>query len=181
VLRDVGELIGYARNARTHSDAQVAQIAASIVEFGWTNPVLADDVGIVAGHGRVMAARLMYGQGRTIKLPNGTPIPSGTVPVLDCTGWSAAQRKAYILADNALALQAGWDMELLAVEIGELQAEGFDLSLVGFSDDELKRITFDGNFEPGGEDEQSRIDKISPLMVVCPHCGGTFDAKAGDE
>ena len=119
--RKVSDLIPYARNARTHSDEQVAQIAASINEWGWTTPVLVDEKGsIIAGHGRVMAARKL----------NLTE-----VPVMVASGWSDAQKKAYVLADNQLALNAGWDMELLKVEIGDLNAEGFDLDLLGFDNE----------------------------------------------
>jgi site-specific DNA-methyltransferase (adenine-specific) len=118
--RAVADLIPYARNARTHSDAQVAQIAASVKEWGWTTPILIDEAGsIIAGHGRVMAARKL---GLT------------DVPVMVATGWSEAQKKAYVLADNQLALNAGWDIELLKVEVGDLNLEGFDLSLIGFDD-----------------------------------------------
>ena len=102
--RTLGELIPYARNPRTHSDAQVAQIAASIREFGWTNPVLVDGAnGIIAGHGRVLAARKL-GLER--------------VPVIELAHMSEAQRRAYVLADNQLALNAGWDEALLRLEAG---------------------------------------------------------------
>jgi len=118
--RAVADLIPYARNARTHSDAQVAQIAASVKEWGWTTPILIDEAGsIIAGHGRVMAAR---------------KLGLSDVPVMVATGWSEAQKKAYVLADNQLALNAGWDMDLLKVEVGDLNLEGFDLSLIGFDD-----------------------------------------------
>lgn len=137
VLRPLAELVAYARNARTHDAAQVSQLKASMVEFGWTNPVLADTAGIVAGHGRTMAAGELYAAGVTIRFPNGAPIPAGMVPVIDCTGWSDAQRKAYILTDNKLALNAGWDLDMLRVEIGDLQAMGFDLTLTGFDSEEL--------------------------------------------
>ena len=129
--RKVSELIPYARNARTHSDAQVAQIAASIREWGWTNPVLIDpEGGLIAGHGRVMAAR---------------KLGIDDVPCMIATGWSDAQKKAYILADNQLALNAGWDTQLLSVEIGELSAEGFELGLIGFGDDFLAGLLNVGN------------------------------------
>lgn len=119
-------LIPSATNARTHSDAQVAQIAASIREFGWTNPVLIDpDGGIIAGHGRVMAAR---------------QLGMGEIPCIVLAGLTPAQRRAYMLADNKLALNAGWDDKLLASEIMGLQEDEFDLSLVGFSDEEIKRL-----------------------------------------
>ena len=121
--RQIADLIPYARNARTHSDEQVAQIAASIKEFGWTNPILVDgDNGIIAGHGRLAAAR---------KLGNTE------VPVIELTGLSEAQKQAYILADNKLALNAGWDIDLLAEELKELKDLNFDLELTGFSDKEL--------------------------------------------
>lgn len=113
----------YARNARTHSDEQVAQIAASIREWGWTVPVLIDeDGGLIAGHGRVLAAR---------------KLGLAEIPVMVATGWSEAQKRAYVLADNKLALNAGWDADLLRVELADLQAFDFDLGLTGFSDEEL--------------------------------------------
>ena len=116
-------LIPYARNARTHSDAQVAQIAASIKEFGWTNPVLVDGKnGIIAGHGRVLAAR---------------KLGMDTVPVIELSHLTDTQRRAYILADNQLALNAGWDTELLQIELTELDDLDFDLSLIGFDADFL--------------------------------------------
>jgi len=124
--KPVSDLIPYASNSRTHSDEQVAQIAASIREFGFNNPVLIDeDGGIIAGHGRVMAARkLGLSEVPTITLAHLTP----------------SQRKAYIIADNKLALNAGWDMDLLAIEMTGLEQEGFDLSLIGFSEMELADI-----------------------------------------
>jgi DNA modification methylase len=124
-------LIPYARNARTHTDEQVAQIAASIREFGFTNPILVDgDNGIIAGHGRVLAAR---------------KLGMNEVPVIELAGMSEAQKRAYILADNKLALNAGWDTEMLAIELGDLAALGFDLSLTGFGDEELASIFNSGN------------------------------------
>ena len=123
-LAPLAELIPYARNARTHSDAQVAQIAASIREFGFTNPVLVDGQrGVIAGHGRLLAARKL---GMT------------EVPTLELSHLSPAQRRAYVLADNRLALSAGWDEDLLRVELGELLAEGFDLALTGFEPLEIQ-------------------------------------------
>jgi DNA modification methylase len=119
-------LIPYARNSRTHSDAQVAQIAASIKEFGFTNPVLIDETGsIIAGHGRVMAARKL----------SITDVPS-----IRLTHLTEAQKKAYVIADNKLALNAGWDDEMLAVELTDLKDMGFDLDLTGFSTDEIEAL-----------------------------------------
>jgi DNA modification methylase len=121
------KLTPYARNSRTHSDEQVAQLAASIREWGWTTPVLVDeDGGIIAGHGRVLAAR---------------QLGMVEVPVVVARGWSDAKRRAYVIADNKLALNAGWDAELLALELGELGELGFDLDLTGFSDEELDGLT----------------------------------------
>jgi DNA modification methylase len=121
--RTVDSLVPYARNARTHSPAQVAQIAASIREWGWTVPVLVDEQGgIIAGHGRVLAAR---------------QLGLDHVPVMVATGWSEAQRRAYVLADNRLALSAGWDDELLRLELGGLHSQGFDLCLTGFDELEI--------------------------------------------
>ncbi len=123
VSRSVDALIPYARNSRTHSDAQVAQIAASIREFGWTNPVLIDgENGIIAGHGRILAAR---------------KLGMDEVPCIELAGLTDTQRRAYIIADNKLALNAGWDDELLAVELGELNAAEFDMALIGFDAGEL--------------------------------------------
>ena len=139
-LRAVEHLAPYHRNARTHSPAQLEQLQASLLEFGWTCAVLADDMGIVAGHGRVMAAQAIYQRGEQIRFPNGAPIPIGMVPVIDCTGWSAVQRKAYILADNRIAMNAGWDTELLSLELKELEAADFDLELTGFDDAELAEL-----------------------------------------
>lgn len=119
----LADLIPYARNSRTHSDAQVAQIAASIREFGFTNPVLVDgENGVIAGHGRILAAR---------------KLGMDTVPVIELAHLSEAQKRAYVIADNKLALNAGWDDEMLRLEISELTDAGFDVSLLGFSDEEL--------------------------------------------
>lgn len=138
--RPIEALIPYARNARTHSDAQVAQIAASIVEFGWTNPILVDSAsGIIAGHGRLLAARRL---GLT------------TVPIIELAHLTLAQKRAYILADNRLAESAGWDEELLALELAELRDADFDLDLIGFSEDELDELLGDGENE-GQTDEDA--------------------------
>lgn len=127
--RCVADLVPYARNARTHSAEQVDQIAASIREWGWTTPVLVDETGgIIAGHGRVLAAQKLG-----IK----------DVPAMTATGWTEAQKKAYVLADNKLALNAGWDNDLLKVELAELAGLDFDMPLLGFSDDELANLLND--------------------------------------
>ena len=122
----IERLVPYAKNSRTHSDAQVAQIAASIKEWGWTTPILVDDTGsIIAGHGRLQAARRLQ---------------MTEVPVVVASGWSDAQKRAYVIADNKLALNAGWDNELLSLELEELEGLGFDVELTGFSDEEIKAL-----------------------------------------
>jgi hypothetical protein len=123
----IDRLIPYARNARTHTDAQVAAIAASIKEWGWTSPALVgEDGGLIAGHARVLAAR---------------QLGIAEIPVMVAAGWSEAQKRAYVLADNQLAITgSGWDPELLRLELGELKLGGFDLSLTGFGDLELKDL-----------------------------------------
>lgn len=136
-LQKIDALVPYAANSRTHSPAQIGQIENSLLEWGWTNPVLADDMGIVAGHGRVMAAANIYKRGEQIKFPNGTPIPIGYAPVIDCTGWTVEQRRAYIIADNQIALNAGYDEEILSAELRLLEAANYNLELIGFSDDQL--------------------------------------------
>ena len=136
----IDKLIPYARNSRTHSDEQVGQIAASIKEWGWTTPILVDENGgIIAGHGRTMAAQ-------RLKMT--------TVPVMVATGWSEAKKRAYIIADNKLAMNAGWDNELLALEFSELQGMDFDLDLTGFTADEIAAL-MPVEIEPGKTDEDA--------------------------
>ena len=144
--RDIGDLLPYARNSRTHSDAQVAQIAASIREFGWTNPILVDTDGTnIAGHGRVMAARKLGEQ---------------QVPVITLGHMTDAQRRAYVIADNQLAMNAGWDAEMLKVEIAELADADFDLSLLGFDDKVLAGLTAE---ETGGLTDDDAVPE-SPAI-----------------
>ena len=160
--RSISGLIPYARNARTHSGAQVSQIAASIREFGWTQPVLVDGAnGIIAGHGRVLAAR---------------QLGIDSVPVIELSHLTPIQRQAYILADNKMALNAGWDDELLALELTDLDGVGFDVALTGFDDEEIKNLSSD--FAPATEAEQGKLDELSPNYVSCPHCGKEFDTRA---
>jgi ParB-like chromosome segregation protein Spo0J len=135
----VGRLVPYARNARTHSDAQVAQIAASIAEFGFNAPILVDsNAGIVAGHGRLLAAR---------------KLGLAEVPVVVLDHLTEIQRRAYIIADNKLAENAGCDDEVLAAELADLEHEGLDLRLVGFSDEELEALLASDGDDSAPEDE----------------------------
>jgi len=129
--RVLDQLVPYSRNARTHSDEQVAQIASSIKEFGWTNPVLVDgDNGIIAGHARIMAAR---------------KLGLNQVPCIELSHLSETQKRAYIIADNKLAENAGWDTSLLSLELGALEHDEFHLELIGFSADELSDLMFENN------------------------------------
>jgi len=175
VLRDlvverwpIDRLIPYVRNARTHTEEQVAQVAASIIEFGWTNPILvgADGV-IIAGHARLLAARKL---GMT------------EVPVIVLDHLSETQRRALVLADNRLALSAGWDEEMLRVELDSLKADSFDLDLVGFTDAELEELlrdpetTSDGLADPDAlpSDQEQVVTILGDVWMMGPHrllCG----------
>lgn len=151
--RPIEALIPYARNSRTHSDAQVAQIAASIREFGWTNPVLVDGSnGIIAGHGRVLAARKLGLE---------------QVPVIELAHLTESQKRAYVLADNKLAENAGWDDELLRIELEALQAAGFDLSLTGFADDELTALMTELAGNEGLTDDDA-VPEVTDDLVSQP-------------
>jgi DNA modification methylase len=187
ILKPAAELIPYARNARTHSDEQIAKIMASIREWGWTNPCLADGNDLVAGHGRTLAALRIYEAGQTISLPDGRTLPDGTVPVIDCHGWSEAQRRAYVLADNALAEQAAWDKELFRLEFGDLVSVGFDTGLIGFEPvdlgkllavpDELKAGLTDPDDVP--DKPKDPVTRPGDVWLMGPHrlvCGDATDA-----
>jgi len=149
----VASLIPYARNARTHSDEQVAQIAASIAEFGFTNPILTDgERGVIAGHGRLAAAR---------------KLELTEVPVIELTHLSAIQKKAYILADNRIAGNAGWDDELLGVELSELQDARFNLELTGFTEDEWDALIAGDEGTEGLTDEDA-VPEVTDDAVTKP-------------
>lgn len=161
----------YERNARTHDSAQVTKIAASITEFGFTNPILVDSAdGIIAGHGRLMAAK-------ELGLPE--------VPVIVLDHLTDAQRRAYILADNRLALDAGWDNDMLAAELADLQGEGFDLELTGFNDEELDALLGDdagdeaANDNEPGEQKGNLADRflLPPFTVLNAREGWWQDRK----
>ena len=147
----IERLIPYARNARTHTPVQIDQIAASIREWGWTTPVLiGEDNTIIAGHGRGLAAR---------------KLGIAEIPVMVAIGWSEAQKRAYTIADNKLTLNGGWDDAMLALEIAELQSIGFDLSLSGFSDDELLAIGSAANEGLTDPDETPEVP-ADPVSVA---------------
>lgn len=142
----VQQLIPYVKNSRTHSDAQVAQIAASIKEFGWTNPILVDgENGIIAGHGRLMAARKL---GHT------------EVPVIELAHMTDSQKKAYVIADNQLAMNAGWDTSLLSLELADLKDQGFNLDILGFDPKELDKL-----LEPEQVDGLTDEDAVPDVPV----------------
>jgi hypothetical protein len=149
IQRKIEDLIPYVNNSRTHSDEQVAQIAASIKEFGWTNPILVDgDNGIIAGHGRVMAARkLKYKE----------------VPTIELKDLTETQRKAYIIADNRLALNAGWDNEMLTNELNDLLDDGFALELLGFDQSEIDNL-----LNPDVEEEKEVKGNLSDRFLIPP-------------
>lgn len=157
------DLIPYARNSRTHSETQVAKIAASIREFGFLNPVIVDGKnGIIAGHGRVMAAQ---------------KLGLAEVPVVEAAHLTDAQKRAYVIADNRLALDAGWDDAMLKIELQDLDLEGFDLTLTGFDVGELTDLFYEPAFAPGTENDQGRLDQLAPKIVQCPHCSQEYDLR----
>jgi DNA modification methylase len=161
VLRDIvverwpiDKLIPYARNARTHTDEQVAQVAASILEFGWTNPILASGDGvIIAGHARVAAARKL---GMT------------EVPVIVLDHLTATQRRALVLADNRLAMSAGWDEEMLRVELTALKEDSFDLDVVGFTNEELEEFLRNSEQTSDGLTDEDAVPAEQDTVVTVP-------------
>jgi site-specific DNA-methyltransferase (adenine-specific) len=166
----VKDLVPFAKNSRTHDDAQVAQIAASIREFGFTNPVLIDEVnGIIAGHGRVMAAR-------KLKLTE--------VPCIRLSHLSESQKRAYVIADNKLALNAGWDEAMLKLELADLKALDFDLDLTGFNTDEIDALLAEKGTEGLTDPDDTPEPPIEPVtrlgdVWICGQhrvmCGSSLD------
>ena len=168
--RAVASLVPYARNSRTHSAEQVDQIAASIREWGWTVPVLVDEEGgLIAGHARVMAAK---------------QLGLAEIPVMVASGWSEAQKRAYVIADNKLALNAGWDEALLRIELTELQALDFDLGITGFSLDEIATLTMDGSAgltdpDDAPEAPADPVSRLGDVWILGAHrivCGDATSA-----
>lgn len=164
VYRPLNELIPCARNARTHSDDQVAQLVASIKEFGWTNPILIDEKGeIIAGHGRVMAAESLGME---------------TVPVIVLTNLTDDQKRAYRLADNRLPMNAGWDVELLKMEMVELLDADFDVSLTGFNEAEIEELLTEVTADPESGDEPYTAKIDTPVYAPSgekPDIGELYD------
>lgn len=149
--RYVDSLIPYARNARTHSDEQVSQIAASIQEFGFNNPILVDGhKGVIAGHGRILAARKLN---------------LSSVPVIELGHLSETQKRAFILAENKLTERGGWDSDLLSVELADLQDAGFDLELTGFDNSELKSYLDQGDEKPVADPQNPSVNEETPTEL----------------
>jgi site-specific DNA-methyltransferase (adenine-specific) len=149
---NVAQVTPFARNSRTHSDEQVAQVAASIKEFGWTNPILIDESGtIIAGHGRLMAAQRLG---------------ADRVPTITLGHLTDAQKRAYVIADNKLALNAGWDQELLAIEVEELLGEGFNLDLTGFGEDEINSLLAEANKVEDGLTDADDAPELPTIPVT---------------
>jgi ParB-like chromosome segregation protein Spo0J len=150
VYKKTADLIPYARNSRTHDEAQIAQIAASIKEFGWTNPILLDgENGIIAGHGRVMAAQKLN---------------EDKVPTIELAHLTEHQKRAYIIADNKLALNSGWDNEMLQLEMETLQDAGYGIDVLGFDDKELKALF--GNLDNADNDVKEPVDESRNLLMI---------------
>jgi ParB-like chromosome segregation protein Spo0J len=164
--KQVDELIPYVNNSRTHSDMQVTQIAASIKEFGFTNPILTDgDNGVIAGHGRLLAAKKLGLE---------------QVPVIELHGLDEIKKKAYIIADNKITLNSGWDIELLSLELESLKQVDYDITTIGFSDDDLSRLANDldllkmKNMSGDSEDEkitngEKSSEELFPFSVMIDH------------
>ncbi|MBO9484129.1 ParB N-terminal domain-containing protein [Salinisphaera sp. G21_0] len=153
VDRKVSDLIPYVNNSRVHDEEQIIQICSSIKEFGFTNPVLIDEEnGIIAGHGRLMAAKKL-----NLK----------TVPCIVLAGLSEAQKKAYVIADNSIALNSSWNMDVLSREVEALQAEDFDLNLLGFKDDFMVSLFDDPAPEPEQKPNGEEYTEIFNILVEC--------------
>ena len=174
--KNTDSLIPYVNNSRTHSDEQVLQVASSIKEFGFTNPLLIDEQGgIIAGHGRLMAANKLGLE---------------QVPTITLVGLSEAQRKAYVIADNKLALNSGWDNELLSLEIAQLGDIGFDIDLLGFDADELAELELDVDVLPDGDEDavpelvDDPVSKLGDIWALgayyqCSSCNECYNYTKG--
>lgn len=161
VYKKVNDLIPYINNSRTHSEEQVNQIVASINEFGFTNPLLIDEKdNIIAGHGRLLASK-------KLKMEE--------VPCIVLSGLTEAQKKAYIIADNKMALNAGWDFNLLSLELENLKELDFDLELTGFSDDEIDGLLSTNKDIEDNDYEEQDLKENNTQLHKCPECGCEFE------
>ena len=161
IYKKVQDLIPYINNSRTHSEEQVNQIVASINEFGFTNPLLIDEKdNIIAGHGRLLASK-------KLKMEE--------VPCIVLSGLTEAQKKAYIIADNKMALNAGWDFNLLSLELENLKELDFDLELTGFSVDEIDGLLNTNEDIEDNDYEEQDLKENNTQLHKCPECGCEFE------
>ena len=157
---DIDDLQPYDKNSRTHTEAQIDQLCTSMGEWGWTVPILVDEHGgIIAGHGRYEAAkRLGYSK----------------APCTTAVGWTETQKRAYVIADNKLTENSTWDLERLGIELSEIRAEGFEISLTGFDDHKFAEILEDTDFSAVGSIDENRLSD-QQTECTCPKCGHKFD------
>ena len=161
IYKKVNDLIPYINNSRTHSEKQVNQIVASINEFGFTNPLLIDEKdNIIAGHGRLLASK-------KLKMEE--------VPCIVLSGLTEAQKKAYIIADNKMALNAGWDFNLLSLELENLKELDFDLELTGFTVDEIDGLLNTNEDIEDNDYEEQDLKENNTQLHKCPECGCEFE------
>lgn len=161
VYKKVNELIPYINNSRTHSEEQVNQIVANINEFGFTNPLLIDEKdNIIAGHGRLLASK-------KLKMEE--------VPCIVLSGLTEAQKKAYVIADNKMALNAGWDFNLLSLELENLKELDFDLELTGFDTDEIDSLLGTNEDIQDNDYEEQELKENKTELHKCPECGCEFE------
>ena len=161
VYKKINELKPYENNSRTHDESQIKQICESIKEYGWTNPVLIDEKGmIIAGHGRVEA---------------GKKLDIKEVPCIVLSGLTEAQKKAYVIADNKMALNAGWDFNLLSLELENLKELDFDLELTGFSADEIDGLLSTNEDIENNDYEEQYLKENNTQLHKCPECGCEFE------
>ena len=178
-FRPLKDLKDYARNARTHPEAQIEQLAGIIDRLGFAGAILVDSQGIVAGHGRKMALASLYAAGKTVRMASGGEIPTGMAPTIDVTGWSEADRKAFIIADNRIAENAGWDQKLLALDMTALRLGGFNLGSLGFQESELRtmaRKAIAGGTDPDDVPAAPKkaVTKLGDVWILGEHrlrCG----------
>ena len=161
VYKNINELKPYENNSRTHDESQIKQICESIKEYGWTNPVLIDEKGmIIAGHGRV---------------EGGKKLDIKEVPCIVLSGLTEAQKKAYVIADNKMALNAGWDFNLLSLELENLKELDFDLELTGFSADEIDGLLSTNEDIENNDYEEQDLKENNTQLHKCPECGCEFE------
>ena len=161
ITKNIDDIVPYDSNPRVRSPKQIDQVANSIKEFGWTMPVLIDDKNeIIAGHGRVLAAKKLG-----IK----------EVPCILAIGWSEEKKKAYCIADNKLTENSVWESDFLKLNIEFLKDNDFDLKLTGFDQSEIDKITGEISFDIGSLDDQGKLDERQAKIVECPHCKNQFN------